>query len=160
MFTYFWERQRVSRGGAEREGDTGSEAGSRLWAVSTASHMGLELMNREIMTRAEVGRLIDWTTQVPLYCGIYILSCLDFPRPLLHHRFGLSSENTIRYIGISLQRQICYAAMIFLSSNSTFWSLFLLVCQGSKSMLRKQTAVSEDKPHLIWEDFLRALKEK
>ena len=35
MFIYFWqiERQSMSRGGAEREGDTESETGSRLWAV-------------------------------------------------------------------------------------------------------------------------------
>ena len=38
------------RGGAEREGDTESEAGSRLPAVSTQPDAGLELMNREIMT--------------------------------------------------------------------------------------------------------------
>ena len=40
--------------GAEREGDTESEEGSRLWAVSTESHMGLKLMDREIMTWVEV----------------------------------------------------------------------------------------------------------
>ena len=34
----------------EREGDTGSEAGSRLRAVSTETDSGLELVNREIMT--------------------------------------------------------------------------------------------------------------
>ena len=44
------KRQSVSRGGADREGDTGSEAGSRLPAVSTDPHEGLELMNREILT--------------------------------------------------------------------------------------------------------------
>ena len=44
------ERQSKSRGGAEREGDTESEAGSRLWAVSTQPGMGLELTSREIMT--------------------------------------------------------------------------------------------------------------
>ena len=38
------------RGGAEREGDTESEAGCRLWAVSTEPHAGLELTDREIMT--------------------------------------------------------------------------------------------------------------
>ena len=37
-------------GGAEREGDTESETGSRLCTVSTEPDMGLELMNREIMT--------------------------------------------------------------------------------------------------------------
>ena len=44
------ERQRVSRGGAEREGDTESEAGSRLQAVSTEPDAGLEPTNHEIMT--------------------------------------------------------------------------------------------------------------
>ena len=40
----------MSRGGAEREGDTESEAGSRLWAVSTEPEEGLEPTDREIMT--------------------------------------------------------------------------------------------------------------
>ena len=40
----------MSRGGAEREGDTESGAGSRLRAVSTEANTGLELTNREIMT--------------------------------------------------------------------------------------------------------------
>ena len=35
---------------AEREGDTESEGGSRLWAVSTETDVGLELVNCEIMT--------------------------------------------------------------------------------------------------------------
>ena len=40
----------MSGGGAEREreGDTESEAGSRLRAVSTEPDLGLELTNREI----------------------------------------------------------------------------------------------------------------
>ena len=40
----------VSGGRAERKGDTESEAGSRLWAVSTETDAGLELTDREIMT--------------------------------------------------------------------------------------------------------------
>ena len=36
-------------GGAERDGNTESEAGSRLRAVSTEPDTGLELVNREIM---------------------------------------------------------------------------------------------------------------
>ena len=44
MFIHFWERRtEPSRGGSERGGSTDSEAGSRLWAVSTESNMGLEL---------------------------------------------------------------------------------------------------------------------
>ena len=44
------ERQSMSRGGAEREGDTESGAGSRLQAISTEPDAGLEFTNREIMT--------------------------------------------------------------------------------------------------------------
>ena len=40
----------MSGGGAEREGDTESEAGSRLRAVSTDLDAGLKLMDCEIMT--------------------------------------------------------------------------------------------------------------
>ena len=67
MFIYFWhsERQSLSWEGAEREGDTESEAGSRLWAVSTEPHAGLEPTDREIMTWAVVGRSTDWATQAP-----------------------------------------------------------------------------------------------
>ena len=50
------ERQRVSRGGAEREGNTESEAGSRLGAVSTEPDAGLEVIDHEIMTPAQVRR--------------------------------------------------------------------------------------------------------
>ena len=40
----------MSGGGAEREGDTESEAGSRLRAVNTEPDAGLEHVNREIVT--------------------------------------------------------------------------------------------------------------
>ena len=68
---YFWKRERekdsVSGEGAEIEGDTESEAGSGLWAVSTEPDVGLELMDCEIMTWAEVGHSTDWATQAPQY---------------------------------------------------------------------------------------------
>ena len=60
MFIFERERESVSRGGAEREGDTESEAGSSLWAVRTEPNVGLELMNHEVMTWAKVGCLTDW----------------------------------------------------------------------------------------------------
>ena len=44
----------MSRGGAEREGDPEFKAGSRL---CTEPDAGLELTDREIMTRAKVGCL-------------------------------------------------------------------------------------------------------
>ena len=45
MFIYFSERDRVSVSGGtvEREGDTESEAGSRLRTVSTEPDAGLDL---------------------------------------------------------------------------------------------------------------------
>ena len=58
-------RQSASRGGAERQGDTESEAGPRLRAVSTEPDVGLELTNHDIMTRAKVGCLTDRATQEP-----------------------------------------------------------------------------------------------
>ena len=47
---FIFERQSVSGGGAEREGDTESEAGSRLQAVSTEPNAGLELIDCGMMT--------------------------------------------------------------------------------------------------------------
>ena len=49
----------MSRGGAEREGDTEFEAGNRLSVVSTEPDAGLNLTNCEIMTQVEVGRSTD-----------------------------------------------------------------------------------------------------
>ena len=51
-FIYFFDRERqsASRGEAEREGDTESEAGSGLRAVGAEPDAGLELTDREITT--------------------------------------------------------------------------------------------------------------
>ena len=64
---FFWERDRQSESGegTEKEGDTESEAGSSLWAVSTEPDEGLKPMSHEIMTWAEVRHLTDWATQAP-----------------------------------------------------------------------------------------------
>ena len=40
----------MNGGGAEREGDTESEAGSRFWAISPEPDAGLELTDCEIVT--------------------------------------------------------------------------------------------------------------
>ena len=62
MFIYFWERETECERGRrkEREGDTESEAGFRLWAVSTETDTGLKLGTDKMMTQAEVGRLTNW----------------------------------------------------------------------------------------------------
>ena len=58
MLIFEGQRETEHEQGRGREGDPESEAGSRLQAVGTEPDMGLELTNREIMTRAEVGRSI------------------------------------------------------------------------------------------------------
>ena len=50
LFLRLRQRQSMSGGGAGREGDTGSETGSRLRAVSTEPDAGLEPTDHEIMT--------------------------------------------------------------------------------------------------------------
>ena len=52
-------------GEGHRERETEAEAGSRFWAVSTETNAGLESMNCEIMTWANVRRLTNWATQAP-----------------------------------------------------------------------------------------------
>ena len=47
---FIFETERVQAGEGQREGDTGSEAGSRLRAVSTEPNGGVEPTNREITT--------------------------------------------------------------------------------------------------------------
>ena len=59
------ERESVSRGGAGREGDTESEAGSWLRAVSTEPDVGLKPTSWEITTWVEAQRFTDWVTQAP-----------------------------------------------------------------------------------------------
>ena len=44
------EKQSMNGGGAEREGDTESETGSRLLAISPEPDAGLELPDGEIVT--------------------------------------------------------------------------------------------------------------
>ena len=66
MFIFDRDRAWAGEGQREREGDTESEAGSTLWAVSTEPDVRLESMNRKIMTWAEVRCPTDWATQAPL----------------------------------------------------------------------------------------------
>ena len=64
MFIFYWETETENENGRGRErGDSESEVGSRLWAVSTEPDVGFKLTSCEIMTWAEVGRLTDWATQ-------------------------------------------------------------------------------------------------
>ena len=51
--------------GTERERETESEAGSRLFSLFRLFESGLELTDLEIMTGVEVGRPTDEATQAP-----------------------------------------------------------------------------------------------
>ena len=70
---FIFEREREREPGRGREGETQNpkQTPGSLWAVGTQPDAGLELTNCEIMTWAEVGRLTDWATQVPLNCGSF-----------------------------------------------------------------------------------------
>ena len=77
MFS-FWERdtererERLWAGKGQRERETESEEGSWPWAVSTEPDMGLKLMDREIMTWAEVICSTNWAIQVPQEIFLHI----------------------------------------------------------------------------------------
>ena len=79
------ERQSASRGGAEREreGDTESEAGSRLQVVSTEPSTepgaGLDLTNCKIVAWAKVRHLTNWATQVPQDCSLFLGPLWEYP---------------------------------------------------------------------------------
>ena len=60
------------QGRGRGEGGAESEAGSRLWAISTEPDVGLEFTNHEIMTWVDIGRSTDWTTQASLMFGQFI----------------------------------------------------------------------------------------
>ena len=88
MFIFEREKDRVWVGkGRDREGDTKSEAGSRLWALSTEPNAGHEPTNCKIMTWAEVGCSIDWATQGPQR---FLVLMLDLSSLLLY-----PLENTV-----------------------------------------------------------------
>ena len=93
VYLFLSERQSMSGGGAERKGDTESKAGSRLWAVSKGPNVGLELMNREIMTWAEVRCLTDWATGHP---AKLILKPTQLPWYII--KMDLPLENLFKYI--------------------------------------------------------------
>ena len=67
---FIWERQSENGGGAEREGVQRIQNG--LCVDSRQLDAGLELMNCEIMTWAEVGSLTNWATQAPHQVGSFV----------------------------------------------------------------------------------------
>ena len=70
-------------GEGQREGDTESETGSRLWAIHPEPNAGLKLTDREIVTWAEVPRLTDWVTQAPHHRFFNVLNTPTIQRSLV-----------------------------------------------------------------------------
>ena len=64
----------MNGGGAEREGDTESEAGSRLWAISPEPDAGLELTDHEIVTWL---KSVKHPTQAPQVTVISVAKKID-----------------------------------------------------------------------------------
>ena len=93
------DRHSTSGGGAKSEGDTGSEPGSRLEAVSTEPDMALKLTNHEILTWAEVRCLTDWATQ-----GVS-------PRWKLIIKGLISKCNKIEAYKIDIQNQVSFCML-------------------------------------------------
>ena len=115
----------------QTEGDTESEAGSRLWAVSPEPDVELELINREIMTRAEVGHLTDRATQAPLFlflsrfhaqCGAWTHS-LEIKSFTLYGLSQLGAPNLLRILKQNLWRKDPYLAFFSPFSQTPHCSL-------------------------------------
>ena len=92
----------MNGGGAEREGDTESEAGSRLRAISPEPDAGLELTGPRDRDLAEVGRLTDCATQAPpkkFFFNIYLF----LRQRETEHERGRGRERGRHRIGSRLQ---------------------------------------------------------
>ena len=94
------QRQNMSGDGAERKGDTESETGSRLWAVSTEPDAGLGLTNCEITTWAEVGRSLTEPPGCPNSICLWrasIITLIKFIQPYFPPQIFLSGQMSTRY---------------------------------------------------------------
>ena len=131
-------RQNVSRGGAEREGDTEFEAGPRLWAISIDPDAGLESMNCEIMTVSRnwtLNRLSHpGTPSLPLLCtNLLPASGLVYLPISLSKKFSLFSIHLTSTYPCVLSQSVSSLerpSLIALISPTTLCSLHSLQWQG------------------------------
>ena len=115
----------MNGGGAEREGDTESESGSRPWALSPGPNAGLELTDREIVTWAEVGRLTDCATQAPQLIYFWERAWVgEGQRGEQRIQSGLHADNREPDVGLEL---INYDIMTWATvRHSTDWATQVL----------------------------------
>ena len=87
MFIYFWERERKRErenelGRGQREGDTESQAGSRLWAVSAEPDAGLEPTEHKIVIWSEIkSQTLNWLSHPgsPKKFSFYVIKVMVLP---------------------------------------------------------------------------------
>ena len=140
MFIYFWDRERhsMNRGGSEREGDTDSETGSRLWVVSPEPDAGLELTDCKITTWAEVRCLTDWATQEPREAFSFCASpfqeahVLSFMLVIGGYRHVQPAQSSYSILNILIELSSSWSSFMFynLKTNETkgSWNLFHSSC--------------------------------
>lgn len=73
VYSFFRERECVCDAGERQRKTRGQRIQSRLSAVSREPNVGLQLMNREIMTWSEAGCLTNWAIQAPRPCLVLFL---------------------------------------------------------------------------------------
>ena len=108
LFNFERQWQSVSRVEAEKQGDTGSEAGSRLRADSTEPDVGLEPTTCEIMTWAEVRCPTDWATQAPLDFISNLNQCLMNIAKLPFAKLSAFSWCLIRFLFFKWEKSWWY----------------------------------------------------
>ena len=80
IYLFIFVRKREREGGSTSWGGPEREwIPRRLHITSAKPDMGLELMDCETMTWAEVGGLTDWATQAPLTCAHFKTWTLNNP---------------------------------------------------------------------------------
>ena len=113
MFYYLFLKESWGRGKRERE----ERIPSRLCAISTEPDVGLELMNCEIMTWAEVRCSTDWATQVPQLLTILISS----PHPMNLTIYELKIIYVIPYEQSWTHKKNIYFYGTKMTPKQSFW---------------------------------------
>ena len=135
------ERQSTSEGGAEREGDIESEAGSRLWAVSTDPNAGFELRNLKII----LGPSLIWTYLPPCFtCCIHYAFLFLFSSS--SHFFEL-----IKYFSfffLLMFQQVCILSQFF--NWSTFGLTHILGAPGWPQSVNQIQLQLRSWSHGLW----------
>ena len=119
-----FERQHVSRGGAEREREReGERISSMLHTVSGEAKVGLNLMNHEIMTWAEIKS--DPQPAEPPRCPksfiILALKSLIYFELTLYMEWNRSPASILLHVDIQWKHVLCFKKTAFSPLNVWKW---------------------------------------